>query len=178
MSGLNASNQDEVGRWVQSLIDANRLHDFYVSSLWINLRLDVLQDYKGECQHCKERGYYTKANIVHHVQYVKKHPHLALSKGYVFVVTDKDKDLIVYNLLSERYAELKARPNERDEYRFHQIEYLYNLYKRKIEQQSLQRSMKVTYMCDQFCCDCSFNHSSSYCHYNNFSRCCWTIEYQ
>lgn len=84
VSGLDARNQHEVGLWVQGLIDANRIHDFYVSSLWINLRLDVLQEYKGECQHCKDRGYYTKANTVHHVQYVRKHPSLALSKVYVF----------------------------------------------------------------------------------------------
>lgn len=81
---INIFNQDEVGRWVQGLIDKNRLHDFYVSSLWLRLRAEVLLEYKHECQHCKERGYYTRADTVHHVQYVKKHPGLALSKVYVF----------------------------------------------------------------------------------------------
>ena len=81
---MNPNNQDEVGRWVQGLIDANNIHAFYVSGPWIKLREEVLQDYKGECQHCKERGYYAKANTVHHVQYVRKHPRLALSKTYIY----------------------------------------------------------------------------------------------
>lgn len=81
---MNVSNQDEVGRWVQNLIDANRIHDFYVSSWWLRLRADVLREHKGECQHCKDRGYYAKANTVHHVQYVKKHPGLALSRTYIY----------------------------------------------------------------------------------------------
>ena len=81
---MNPNNQDEVGRWVQSLIDTNNIHAFYVSGEWIRLRADVLQEYKGECQHCKDKGYYTKANTVHHVQYVRKHPRLALSKTYIY----------------------------------------------------------------------------------------------
>ena len=81
---MNTSNQHEVGLWVQGLIDANNIHAFYVSGYWISLRADVLVEYKHECQHCKDRGYYTKANTVHHVQYVRKHPGLALSKVYVF----------------------------------------------------------------------------------------------
>lgn len=81
---MNIFNQDEVGRWVQGLIDANNIHAFYVSGPWQNLRDDVLDEYKHECQHCKERGYYKRANTVHHVQYVRKHPRLALSKFYIF----------------------------------------------------------------------------------------------
>jgi len=81
---LNPCNSGEVGRWVQSLIDGNKLHDFYVSSLWLRLRAEVLLEFKYECQHCKERGYYKRADTVHHIQYVRKHPSLALSKVYVF----------------------------------------------------------------------------------------------
>jgi 5-methylcytosine-specific restriction endonuclease McrA len=44
----------------------------------------VLEEFKNECQHCKARGYYKRANTVHHVQYVRKHPRLALSKTYIF----------------------------------------------------------------------------------------------
>ena len=81
---MNINNQDEVGAWVQSLIDKNNIHAFYVSTYWLNLRTDVLDEYKHECQHCKAKGFYTKANHVHHVQYVKKHPRDALSKVYIF----------------------------------------------------------------------------------------------
>jgi len=81
---VNIHNQDEVGAWVQSLIDEDRLHDFYVSRWWLRLRAEVLAEYKYECQDCKAKGFYTKANHVHHVQYVKRHPELALSKFYVY----------------------------------------------------------------------------------------------
>src|SRR5574344_1661466 len=76
--------EDEVGIWVQKLIDQDRLHDFYVSSLWLNLRKEVLAEDKCECQQCKDRGWYKKADTVHHRQYVRKHPRLALSKFYMF----------------------------------------------------------------------------------------------
>lgn len=74
----------EVGKWIQKLIDQDRLHDFYVSKEWLKLRAEVLADDKNECQQCKSRGFYKKANTVHHRQYVRKHPRLALSKFYLF----------------------------------------------------------------------------------------------
>jgi 5-methylcytosine-specific restriction enzyme A len=81
---IDIYNQDEVGRWIQSLIDTNNIHAFYISREWLNLRADLLDEYKHECQHHKDRGYHERADTVHHVQYVKKHPRLALSKTYVF----------------------------------------------------------------------------------------------
>ncbi|KJF26066.1 HNH endonuclease [Clostridium aceticum] len=69
---------------MQNLINTNNLHAFYTSSYWLNLREEILKDHKYECQKCKERGFYKKATHVHHVQYVKKHPRLALSKTYIF----------------------------------------------------------------------------------------------
>ena len=47
-------------------------------------------------------------------------------------VTEKEADQIIYCLLSERYAELKDKPDSRDEYIFRRIEYLRNCYKSKI----------------------------------------------
>lgn len=84
MLEMNIHNQDEVGRWVSKLIEEDRLEEFYNSKYWRKLREEVLIEHKGECQKCKERGFYTKANTVHHVQYVRKHPRYALSKDYMF----------------------------------------------------------------------------------------------
>ncbi len=75
---------EECGRWISRLIAENRLHEFYVSKEFRKVRWEVLEEYKYECQDCKGRGYYTKANHVHHNQYVRKHPELALSKRYIF----------------------------------------------------------------------------------------------
>lgn len=77
-------DQEAVGRWVQNLIDDNRLHDFYISTWWLQLRAEVLAEHKHECQQCKERGFYTRADTVHHVRFVRKYPQLALSKFYTF----------------------------------------------------------------------------------------------
>lgn len=81
---MNILNQDEVGAWISKLIAEDRLEEFYNSKHWRKLRKEVLTDHKGECQRCKEHGFYTKANTVHHVQYVRKHPRLVLSKSYIF----------------------------------------------------------------------------------------------
>ena len=81
---MNIHNQFEVGQWVQALISQNDLHRFYVSTPWLKLRAEILQEYKNECQHCKTKGWYKKANTVHHVQYVRRHPSLALSKTYIW----------------------------------------------------------------------------------------------
>lgn len=77
-------NQDQVGRWIQFLIDKDLLHIFYTHSEWLKLREDVLRDHNNECQTCKARGFYSRATHVHHVQWVRRHPRLALSKTYMF----------------------------------------------------------------------------------------------
>jgi len=80
---VDIHNKEEVGRWVRQLIEDDRLHEFYTSSYWLNLRDEVLNGFKRECQECKKRGKYTKAVIVHHVKHLKEYPELALSKTYI-----------------------------------------------------------------------------------------------
>ena len=76
--------QDEAARWISGLIAGDRLHDFYASPEWERLRLAVLTEHKFECQQCRARGFYKRADTVHHVQFVRKHPGLALSRMYIF----------------------------------------------------------------------------------------------
>lgn len=70
--------------WIKYLVNNNDLSGFYKSAKWERLRKEVLIEHKYECQQCKTRGFYKKANTVHHVQYVKRHPELALSKTYEY----------------------------------------------------------------------------------------------
>ena len=70
-------------KMIQQLIASGNIHKFYVSPEWRRLRREVLAADKGECQICKAKGFYKPANHVHHVNYVRKHPELALSKTYV-----------------------------------------------------------------------------------------------
>ncbi|HZK71503.1 MAG TPA: HNH endonuclease, partial [Clostridia bacterium] len=66
------------------MINDEGARKFYESKYWRRLRKDVLNDDKWECQICKiQKHKYTKANHVHHVNYLKLHPELALSKFYI-----------------------------------------------------------------------------------------------
>lgn len=76
--------EEQCGRWISRLIEEDRLEEFYSSKEWRKLRKEVLAEHKNECQDCKDKGYYTKADTVHHNQFVRKHPRLALSKVYTF----------------------------------------------------------------------------------------------
>ena len=67
----------------------------YESKEWRRLRKEVLIEDKYECLHCKAKGKYEKANTVHHVNYLKLHPELALEKFY----TDDDGN-VKRNLVS------------------------------------------------------------------------------
>ena len=56
---------------------------FYESKYWRRLRKEVLIYDKHECQICKIQSHkYTKANVVHHINYLKLHPELALEMYY------------------------------------------------------------------------------------------------
>lgn len=59
-----------------------KTNPFYLSKEWRRVRKEILQADKHECQKCKERGYYTRANHVHHVKHLEQYPSLALEKHY------------------------------------------------------------------------------------------------
>lgn len=69
--------------YVQQCIRTD-IHGFYTWSKWLRIRQQVLEMDKRECQDCKTHGRYTRATTVHHQQYVKKHPELALEIWYTF----------------------------------------------------------------------------------------------
>ncbi len=52
---------------------------FYNSRTWRNKRKSILQRDNYECQHCKDKGGYTKAHTVHHIKELAYYPELALA---------------------------------------------------------------------------------------------------
>lgn len=64
----------------------DKAYKFYKSKDWLRLRAQIMAEHHGECQWCREHGIITRAETVHHIQYVDKHPELALSRTYI----DKD----------------------------------------------------------------------------------------
>ena len=77
-------NTNELVKWISELIEANELWKFYKGIAFRHLKEEVLQEQHYECQECKKQGKITKADTVHHVQFVRKHPSLALSKYYTY----------------------------------------------------------------------------------------------
>lgn len=70
--------------YVKKCISDNDIHRFYIWKPWVHVRSKVLEMDHYECQDCKAKGKYTKANTVHHCNYVKKHPDLALEIWYTW----------------------------------------------------------------------------------------------
>lgn len=67
---------------------------FYTTPEWQRLRLEVLAEDRFECQECKRQGRYRRATHVHHVNYVRQHPELALSKTYANEAGQTKRNLI------------------------------------------------------------------------------------
>ena len=74
--------QHELTIWINELIDKNELWRFYKSKEWIELRNEILKESHYECEICRKKGKINKAELVHHQQFVRNHPHLSLSKYY------------------------------------------------------------------------------------------------
>lgn len=60
------------------LIKKNNLIKFYRSKEWRKVRAEKLKQDNYECQSCKRRGKYSKAEVVHHIDHVKDNPRRAL----------------------------------------------------------------------------------------------------
>lgn len=77
-------DKKELATWIRGLIQENKLYQFYKSKEWIELREKILRQNHYECEWCREKGKIRKAEEVHHVQYVRKHPESALDEYYTF----------------------------------------------------------------------------------------------
>ena len=64
---------------LQEKISADNVDSFYHWKDWEQLRTEVLRMDNYECQICKQKGKYRRADIVHHVKHLKDRPDLALS---------------------------------------------------------------------------------------------------
>jgi 5-methylcytosine-specific restriction enzyme A len=66
-------------RWLEGLIKQDKLIPFYKCREWRSLRLEALERDNNECQECKRKGKYKRAQNVHHLVEVKDRPDLALT---------------------------------------------------------------------------------------------------
>ena len=86
--------QDDID-YVKECIKKNDVHRFYIWSKWLRVRKEILKRYHNVCVDCRAAGRYTKATTVHHINYVKHHPELALEAMYI-----DDKGCEQRNLIS------------------------------------------------------------------------------
>lgn len=77
-------DKNELKNWIEQLIRENKLYKFYKHPEWIKKKEDILKRFHNECLWCKEKGKITKAVEVHHIQYVKKYPELALDEFFTY----------------------------------------------------------------------------------------------
>lgn len=87
--------QKELKAYIEKLIKDDCLWKFYKRDEWIELKTAILKENHYECAICKKQGKITRYDIdkdgnkklistVHHIQYVRKHPELALSRYYTY----------------------------------------------------------------------------------------------
>ncbi len=75
-------------------IAANDVHRFYDTTEWRRLTRKVSAKDNNECQLCKARGRYRRADLVHHINHVKDRPDLALSEYYKDADGKRQRNLI------------------------------------------------------------------------------------
>ena len=85
---------NEQTEFVKKCIREDNLHVFYTWRAWLKVRANVLKKDKYECQECKKRGFYKEATTVHHINFVKKRPDLALDEYYEDECGVKKRNLI------------------------------------------------------------------------------------
>lgn len=85
----------QLSSWIKQLIKADALCKFYKSDNWLELRDIVLQDAHYECQLCLKDGIYKRAEMVHHINEVRKRPDLALTREFIDPVTHEKRENLI-----------------------------------------------------------------------------------
>lgn len=74
----------ELEQWITQLIKEDKLYKFYKSKKWKQKKEKILREFHNECAWCRKKGKISEAETVHHIQFVKKYPSLALSEFYTY----------------------------------------------------------------------------------------------
>lgn len=118
----------DLEKYIKSLIEKNELWRFYKTKEWIALRDKILEENHNECAICKSHGIIKRYDIddkgtkhliktVHHVQHVRKHPALALSRHYYFEGKKKDNLIVVCKACHNNlHPEKRYRDNNKERF--------------------------------------------------------------
>ncbi|RND00268.1 HNH endonuclease [Lysinibacillus halotolerans] len=81
---------------------------FYKSREWMRLRLQALERDNYECQECKRKGRYRRAQCVHHLKEVKVVPILALTLSNLESLCNS-----CHNKMHDRYGTIMVQQGKR-----------------------------------------------------------------
>ena len=79
---------------IKKIVASGDVSLFYRTYDWKRKRNEVMSIDKGECQHCKAKGKYTPAKLVHHVKHLKDSPEMALSIWRIDGMGNKVRQLV------------------------------------------------------------------------------------
>lgn len=79
---------------IKHLINTDSLERFYNDRAWRRISHEVMHEQHNECQMCKAKGRYTRAKLVHHVNYLRQRPDLAYSRTYIDAEGKEQRQLI------------------------------------------------------------------------------------
>ena len=73
--------QIATGAWVRALAAGSPRgwNQFYHTGQWLRKRDYILTRDHNQCQCCRKRGKYSRANHVHHLKHLRQYPELALT---------------------------------------------------------------------------------------------------
>lgn len=118
-------NKMKLVKWINHLISIDKMERFYKSKYFRDIKNEVMKEQHYECQRCKEHGRLTivrpdkkRSGVVHHVNYVRTHPELALSKYYIDRFGNKQRNLVVlcnecHEIEHDRFAKTVPLNEER-----------------------------------------------------------------
>ncbi len=92
-------------------IEVGDVRKFYKSTVWKHKRKEILKRDNFECQRCKSKGRFSKAEIVHHIKHLRDFPELAL-------VNDNLKSLCATchnEVHPEKFEKFRSNWEERNE---------------------------------------------------------------
>ena len=84
----------EFFNWLVGLIAAGDVLPFYKCAAWLHVRDEVRKLDRYECQLCKARGRYKRAQLVHHVNHLKNAPEKALDIWYITKENTAERNLL------------------------------------------------------------------------------------
>ena len=106
---------------IRKQIEKGNVSVFYKSSIWLHKREEILIRDNKECQICKAKGRYHKAECVHHIKHLRQYPNLALDNSNLIAVCNS-----CHNKLHPEKLHLESIPKFNIGFSVYNLSYIRN----------------------------------------------------